>query len=71
MLLKETPDHLDGGGWAPLDPDSLLAWDGRGGGLEVGGGGERFLFRPDELPPDPDPMLAGGDRERGDTEILY
>ncbi len=75
MLLKDTPDHLEEeGAWEtpppPLDPDILLAWDGRGGGFDVGGGGERFLFRPDELSP-PDPMPAGGERERGETEILY
>lgn len=45
VLLKDTPDHLvDAGGCTPREdpaPD-LFAYDGRGGGFEVGGGGEMF-----------------------------
>ena len=66
MLLKDAPESLDVGGCIDLEPESLLACDGRGGGLEVGGGGDmgRVLSGTSPLL-----ISAGGESERRETVV--
>lgn len=59
MLLYETPDHLALGG-------CLLAWAGKGGGRDVGGGGEIVLLR-SSWAVLPALTFAGGERDLGCT----
>ena len=67
VLLKDTPDHLveAGAGWDTFWGPGRLAWEGSGGGLEVGGGGDIFWLRRRSCADPDDPTLAGGESERG------